>query len=172
MVLASNSPNLWVWLIWNWASIWAANELSSILAQVSIADDLNGFPHLKRLYYRGNYYNWRSLSREERNILTSHARALADAVLGLESITLLGNPFWTARIKRRKSGEVTGVELGQRCGMQIGHDDEAFPCLPYNGSDSLWGSCTNLCFPNKCIYTQYSTNSTLCTYLLRAKISF
>jgi len=101
-------------------------ELSSF---ASIADDLSRFPHLKRLYYVGYYIGQTEI---DRNDFISEARVLAEAALGLVSITNVVNsypPHPTARIKRSDSGEVASIafkELKGCVGMEIGYEDEAF----------------------------------------------
>ncbi|KAF8966811.1 hypothetical protein BDZ97DRAFT_603489 [Flammula alnicola] len=102
---------------------------------VSIADDLNGFPHLKHLYYEAYYANLEALTEEERNNFASQARDLAQAVPGLVSITNVDTPnlpYLTAKISRKENGEVAGVEVGKGYGMKIGYDDQAFPWTPHD----------------------------------------
>lgn len=105
--------------------IWALDGfLSNILDQPLIADDLNGFPHLKHLYYDGDDLG---LSTTQLNTLT---RDLAEAVQELVSITnlvTLDRPYLTARVVRKKDGEVTDIEIGKGYGTKIGHDVDAFP---------------------------------------------
>ena len=90
---------------------------------------MSRFPHLKRLYYVGSI-------GEDRNDFISEARVLAEAALGLVSIINVVNwypPHPTARIKRMESGEVASIELEEfkgSVGMEIGYEDEAFPCAP------------------------------------------
>jgi len=128
-VPSSNSPNLSVW------PIRRPDELSNVLDQMSIGDDLNGFPHLKHLYYEVYYANLEALTEEERNAFASQATDLAQAVPGLMSITNVDTqnlPYLTARIRRRENGEVADVEVGKGYGMKIGYDDEAFPWAPHD----------------------------------------
>jgi len=129
MVTSSNSPNLSVW------PIRRPNELSNVLDQVSIADDLNGFPRLKHLYYEEYYTSLEALTEEERNTFASQARDLAQAVPRLMSITNVNTPklpYLTARISRKENGEVAGAKVGKGYGMKIGYDDEAFPWAPHD----------------------------------------
>jgi len=101
----------------------------------SIADDLSCFPHLKRLYYVGSYIGGHSRIRNRKNFI-SEARVLAEAALGLVSIINVVNwypPHPIARIRRRESGEIASIEFEEfkGCvGMEIGYEDEAFPCAP------------------------------------------
>ena len=127
-VTSSTSPNLSVW------PILQPNGLSNVLDQVYIADDLNGFPHLRHLYYEVYYTTWEAFTEEKRNTFASQARDLAQAVPGLMSITAdtQNLPYLTARISRA-NGEVAGVKVGKGYGMKIGYDDEAFPWAPYDG---------------------------------------
>jgi hypothetical protein len=100
-----------------------------------IADDLNKFQHLKRLYYGEYYGSLENFTEEERKIFASRARDLAEAVPGLTSITHVNNtylPYLAAKISRGESGELVGVEVGRGYGMNIGYDDEAFPWAPHN----------------------------------------
>lgn len=65
-------------------------QLSDFL---SIADDLNGFPHLRHLYYK--CFETTPFNKEERITFTSQARDLAEAVLGLVSITNVTGVYLT-----------------------------------------------------------------------------
>ncbi len=68
-----------------------------------------------------------------KNDLLSKAKEFAAAVPSLISITdanVLGLPYATVRIQRGDSGGLVDAQLGKGCGLQIGHDDEAFPAFP------------------------------------------
>jgi hypothetical protein len=101
---------------------------------MSIASDLNGFTHLKHLYFEEYDFAQRSdLSRSRQDIFASQARNLAEAVPGLVTITnfaALNQPYTVARITRRGSKQVASVEVGNGSGMKIGYEDLAFPWTP------------------------------------------
>ena len=102
---------------------------------MSIASDLSRFNHLRRLYFE-EYDFWESESspsRDRRDIFASQARNLAEAVPGLVTITDvsgLNQPYMVARITKGENQRVASVEVGNGCGMKIGHEDQAFPRAP------------------------------------------
>jgi len=90
---------------------------------MSIASDLNGFTHLKHLYFD---------SHDMRDIFASQTKNLAEAIPGLVTITKfsLNQPYTVARITRRGNKQVASVEVGNGSGMKIGYEDLAFPWTP------------------------------------------
>jgi hypothetical protein len=95
---------------------------------MSIASDLNGFTHLKHVYFE-EYDLWES-DCDRRENFVSHARNLAEAVPRLVTITNvspLNQPYTVARITRGENEQVASVEVGNGCGMKIGYEDQAFP---------------------------------------------
>ena len=102
---------------------------------MSIASDLNGFSHLKHLFFE--QHNLGKSESHDRDIFASQARNLAEVVPGLITITdvtSLHQPYMVARITRGKNEQVASVEVGNGCGMKIGYEDEAFPWVPYDNS--------------------------------------
>jgi len=103
---------------------------------MSIAGDLNGFTHLKHLYFE-QYDLWPS-SRDGREIFASQAKNLAEVVpslITITNVTSLYRPYMVARITRGENEQVASVEVGNGCGMEIGHEDEAFPWSPHDNSN-------------------------------------
>ena len=98
---------------------------------MSIASELNGFTHLKHLYYEEYDFGEESdPSRDRLDIFASQARNLAEAVPGLLTITntsAVYQPYTVAKIKRGENEQVASVEVGNGCGMKIGYEDLAFP---------------------------------------------
>ena len=93
-----------------------------------MASDLNGFTHLKHLYFEE--YNFWQPEGDRRKNFASHARNLAEAVPGLVSITNVcpaKRPYTVARIKRGENEREVRVEVGNGWGMKIGCEDQAFP---------------------------------------------
>ncbi|KJA25229.1 hypothetical protein HYPSUDRAFT_418319 [Hypholoma sublateritium FD-334 SS-4] len=94
---------------------------------IAVADDLNGFCHLKRLYYIDRATG----AGEPSDTFGELAGELAELVPRLEAITNVGAPdlpYQTAEIHR--DPESLTVELCEGFGMQTGNDDEAFPWAP------------------------------------------
>ncbi len=95
-------------------------------SKITVADDLNGFCHLRRLYYID-----RALSPNRE--FCQHAGELAALVPRLESITNVGAsdlPYRATKIRRDVVNESLTVVLCEGYGMQTGHDDDAFPWAP------------------------------------------
>jgi hypothetical protein len=80
---------------------------------MSIASDLNGFTHLKHVYFE-ECKLW-DYERERRENFASHARNLGEAVPGLVTITIvspLNQPYMVARLTRGENEQVASVEVG------------------------------------------------------------
>ncbi|KAF9456648.1 hypothetical protein BDZ94DRAFT_1302414 [Collybia nuda] len=106
---------------------------------VSIAGDLNGFIHLKHIYYEEHYFGDSGIIPlfNQRDIFASQARDLFEHVPGIISITnvaTLHRPYMAARITRGEDGQVVTMEVGNGYGMKIGYDDEPFPGVPYDAT--------------------------------------
>ena len=103
---------------------------------MSIAGDLNGFSHLKHLYFKE--YDTEDSELRKRETFASQARSLAEVVPGLitiTNVTSLYQPYMVARITRGEDEQVASVEVGNGYGMKIGYEDEAFPWAPHDNSD-------------------------------------
>lgn len=108
-------------------------DLALISKQVEIADEFAAFKKLERFYFNSGDTTFSSIDDDYKNSLLSQAKQFAAAVPSLVSLTdanILGLPFATVRIHRDDSGEVVDAEFGKGYGLEIGHDDEAFPALP------------------------------------------
>ncbi len=80
------------------------------------------FSKLHRFYYQGIFI-------DKHDVLTENSKMLAEICRGLTMVVDMCQyevPYVAARISRDRNGDVSNV-IEEGYGLQIGHEEEAFP---------------------------------------------